>query len=678
MINTDQLHQMSNALRFLSIDAVEKAKSGHPGMPMGMADVVTVLYKYFLEYNPQDPTWLGRDRFILSNGHGSMLQYALLHLTDYGLSIEDIKNFRQLHSPTAGHPELGEAAGIETTTGPLGQGLANAVGMAIAAKMSKTRFGNELFNHKIYVSVGDGCLMEGLSHEVCELAGHLNLSNLVVLFDDNNICIDGEVTNTSSTHHKQRFESYGFKVIEANGHDYEEIYKSLEQAQTGTRPHIIFFKTHIGFGSPSKQDSSGAHGSPLGEEEVSLVRERLHWPHEPFNIPAKIKTLWLEAAENGRRNYTIWQDAFNQSTSKNNIINFFAKTDYANAINELSIFSKETLDTKTTVATRKASGNCIDVMTPVLSNIVSGSADLTGSVNTFAKGSMKAITPDDFSGNYIHYGVREHAMGSIMNGLALYGGYLPTGGTFLTFTDYMREPIRLSAMMNQQVIYVMTHDSIGLGEDGPTHQPVEHLAMLRATPNLNVFRPADQNETTSCWALALEHKETPSVMVLSRQNLPPISHSTVDNNLCAKGAYIAKSAQDENIDELDAIILATGSELSIAQEAQVLLALDNIACRVVSMPCWELFDKQDSDYKNYILPPQLSTRIAIEAASEMGWHKYIGSQGTFIGMESFGASAPASELYHHFGITANAVVHKIKELLNNEGVMASNGDLGNN
>jgi len=648
---------MANAVRFLSIDMVNKANSGHPGAPMGMADFVTVLFKDFMNYHPQKPTWKNRDRFVLSNGHASALLYSILHLTEQELTLDDLKDFRQLHSKTAGHPEYEEIKAVETTTGPLGQGIATAVGMALAQKIQAERFGEDIFNNKTYVTVGDGCLMEGISHEAAELAGNLKLNNLVVLFDSNNICIDGKVTDVSPTNIEARFKAYGFKTLSADGHNHDEIHSALTKAQNSDTPVFITFNTHIGYGS-SKVDSSGVHGSPLGKEEADETRKKLGWDHPEFTIPQDIYDEWKLASNKGIEKYSDWEKAYNALSAEQKDLLDNPVTD--KAIQKLSHLKEKATTEALGEATRKTSGNCFDVMTPHLPQLISGSADLTGSNNTLAK-SMESLNAKNYAGQYIHYGVREHAMGAIMNGLALYGGLIPTSGTFMVFADYMRTSIRLSALMKQQVIYVLTHDSIGLGEDGPTHQPVEHLAMLRATPNVHTFRPADQIETAECWQVALQSKHTPSCFALSRQSMPTVRTEHIEDNLSARGAYILK-----DMDNFTGIFMATGSEIQLALEAQSNLAKQGIATRVVSMPCQELFDEQPQSYKEVVLPSNITARVAIEAGAEFGWHKYIGIDGKFIGMEGFGASAPASELYQHFGVTSHAAKNAMVEQVAHE------------
>lgn len=648
------LKLMANSIRFLAIDAVERANSGHPGMPMGMADVATILFSEFLKFNPNDAAWADRDRFVLSAGHGSMLLYALLYLSGYpDISLDDIKNFRQLHSKTAGHPEYGELAAIETTTGPLGQGIANAVGMALAERMLNARF-SDLVNHKTYCIAGDGCLMEGISQEAISLAGHLGLSNLVVLWDDNSISIDGKTSLTTSENMKLRFEACNWQVLEIDGHNFDQIRNALKQAQSAAKPTMIACKTNIGFGSPNKINSEKAHGSPLGKDEIALTRKNLNWNYGEFEVPEEVLKSWRAAGLKNQKEYKNWQDALEKSAAKNEFVNL-QNRQLPDFSKELEALKQKVLSAKPKQATRKSSGDVLEVLTVAIPALIGGSADLTGSVNTKTPATSKAISKNDYSGRYIYYGVREHAMGAIMNGIALHKGFIPYSGTFLVFSDYMKPAIRLSALMKQQVIYVLTHDSIGLGEDGPTHQPVEHLAMLRAVPNLNVFRPADITEVIGCYEQALAHKQTPSAMVLSRQNLPFINGNA---EAVAKGGYVISDCVNPQ-----AVIIATGSEVEIALQAQAELAKQNIATKVVSMPCFELFDAQSVEYKKQILGQNI-LRVGVEAALQQGWEKYLGDNGIFIGMQSFGASAKAEDLYKHFGITAENIVTKIKNAIN--------------
>ena len=639
----NQLTLMANSIRALSMDAVQQANSGHPGMPLGMADVATVLFTQFLKFSPKHPDWYDRDRFVLSAGHGSMLLYSLLHLTGYeDMTLEEIKNFRQLHSKAAGHPEFGDAAGIETTTGPLGQGFANGVGMALAEQLLRTKFGDNQVNHKTYALVGDGCLMEGISHEAASFAGHHKLKNLVVLFDDNNISIDGETDLSVSDDHRKRFESYGWNVFSADGHDFDAISNALEKAQKSEKPSLIAFKTTIGKGSPNKAGTSGAHGSPLGVDEIKLTKETLGWNHGPFEMPDEVLELWRSVSDT-----QITEPSAALAAQLSDDLPHNWETQKA------TIFKMLKAQTDP-LATRKCSELVLNELFPVMENMLGGSADLTGSNNTKAKG-MSPIT-EGANGNYVHYGVREHAMAAIMNGVALHKGFIPYGGTFLVFTDYCRPSIRLSAIMGQRVIYVMTHDSIGLGEDGTTHQPIEHLASLRAMPNLNVFRPADLTETADAWFQALEAKNTPSVIVLTRQNVPQISNGKD----VEKGAYIIK--ESKGIRDLN--LLATGSEVAIALDVQKLLEKENIQTAVVSMPCWEIFENQPDQYKQKVLGGLPC--FAIEAASPFGWERFTRDRANIFGIDCFGLSAPAKILYNHFRLTpediANDILSKCKRI----------------
>jgi transketolase len=639
---------MANAIRALSMDAVEKAASGHPGMPMGMADVATVLFSEFLKFDPKHPHWPDRDRFILSAGHGSMLQYALLYLTGYeDMTLDEIKRFRQLGAKTAGHPEFGHAAGIETTTGPLGQGLANSVGFALAERMLAARFG-ELVDHHTYVIAGDGCLMEGISQEAISLAGHLKLNRLIVLWDDNKISIDGPTSLTTSENQIERFKACGWAAYAVDGHDHDAIRRALITANGTDRPTMIACRTKIGYGAPSKEGSEKCHGSPLGKDEIAGARKNLGWSYGEFDIPEYILTTWREVGARGAKAYGEWSKKPHDEQ-----FDRLMSGDLPDGWNEaLTVLKKKLAETNPKEATRKSSENALNVLTGVILELVGGSADLTGSNNTKAS-NQKPVTSNNYGGSYIYYGVREHAMGAVMNGMALHGGFIPYGGTFLIFTDYMRPAIRLSALMQQRVIYVMTHDSIGLGEDGPTHQPVEHLASLRAIPNLNIFRPCDATETAECWALALTQKHTPSILSLTRQNLPALRTEYTEKNMCALGGYVLSDKKDAKV-----TLIATGSEVSIAIDAQKNLSEKGIAAKVVSLPCWELFDVQPEDYKESVLGTD-TLKVAIEAASGFGWERYIGKDGIFIGMKGFGASAPAPDLYKHFGITADDTVNAI-------------------
>jgi len=638
MYSDKEYRLMANAIRLLSIKAVEKANSGHPGMPIGMADVATILFAEFLKFDPNNPAWENRDRFILSAGHGSMLLYSILYLTGYkDISLDDIKNFRQMGSKTAGHPEYGFLEGIETTTGPLGQGLANAVGMAIAEKMSAERIGHDKIDHYTYTVVGDGCLMEGISQESISLAGHLKLNKLIVLFDDNKISIDGPTSLTISEDTLARFKASGWNAISVDGHNYSQIREALKQAQESDKPTLIACNTIIGFGSPNKAGTEHCHGSPIGQEEILLIKETLNWPYKPFEIPDEVFKMWRKLGQNSYRNEECHdiKDELPKNWDKN----------------LQSLKEKFTKDGPS-ISTRKASGMALEALAADVPAMIGGSADLSGSNNTKPK-DFRAISADDFSGRYIHYGIREHAMCAIMNGIALYKGFIPYGGTFLVFSDYCRPAIRLASLMGLQVFYIMTHDSIGLGEDGPTHQPVEQLSSLRAIPNLYVFRPACSVEVTECYEIAMQIKDAPSLFSLTRQNVPTLRDKR-EENLCKKGAYIIS----EYIDELKVTIFATGSEVSIALDAQQELHNLNIGTRVVSMPCWELFDKQSEEYQSMLLNNS-SVKMAVEAGIKLGWEKYIGRDGIFIGMNGFGASAPAEELYKHFGISKENIISKL-------------------
>ena len=649
-----KLHNdLANCIRFLSIDAVQKANSGHPGMPMGMADVATVLFKNFLRFNPKNPDWLNRDRFVLSAGHGSMLLYSLLYLTGYkSISINNIKKFRQLNSICAGHPEYHPKTGIETTTGPLGQGISNAVGFAIAEEILKNKLGKDLINHKTYVLAGDGCLMEGISHEAMSLAGHLKLKNLVMLFDNNSISIDGPTNLAVSDNFKKRFEGYGWDYISINGHNEKEIFKALKKVQKAKKPTVISCKTKIGYGSPNKSGKASSHGSPLGVDEIKLVRKALNWKTKPFDIPNKILNEWRKIGQRGEILEKKWNKVlkrkkikFNQNL-KNNFTTVLKK-EKENAIKEPK-----------SLATRKCSEMTLNALTKQKNNLIGGSADLAGSNNTKTK-NHKIIKPGDFTGDYIHYGVREHAMSGVMNGIALHSNLIPYGGTFLIFSDYCKPSIRLSALMKKRVIYVMTHDSIGLGEDGPTHQPIEQLSGLRAIPNLNVFRPADRIETIECWEHALKSSKTPSVLSLTRQNLNPVRKTYPNKNLCSLGAYeVLRTNKKINL-----TILASGSEVNLALEVSHKLAKDKIYSKVISMPCMELFELQSKSYKNKILE-ETKFKISIEAGSSDCWKKYVGDNGIAFGIDEFGKSAPYKDIYKYFGLESTNIKNITKKLLN--------------
>lgn len=650
----ENLQKMANAIRALSMDAVQKANSGHPGMPMGMADVATVLFTKFLKFDASKPSWPDRDRFVLSAGHGSMLLYSLLYLTGYeDMTLDEIKNFRQWGSRTAGHPEYGHASGIETTTGPLGQGLANAVGMAIAEKMLKVQFGQDLVDHKVYCIVGDGCLMEGISHEAISLAGHLGLNNLIVLFDDNNISIDGSTDLSVSDDQLARFQASHWDVMSVDGHNFAEIEAALVKAKDCPKPVLIACKTRIGKGAPNKGGTAAVHGAPLGEEEIAAARKELNWPYAPFEISEDILYAWRKVGDRGKEHRNAWEERFKKNSQKDEFERRIKGVLPSNWEKPLQELIKSFVEEKVGLASRQSSQRVLDVLSPIIPELLGGSADLTGSNNTKAK-NMTAIKPHEFDGNYIHYGVREHGMAAIMNGIDLHGGFIPYGGTFLTFTDYCRPSIRLSALMGLRVIYVMTHDSIGLGEDGPTHQPIEHLASLRVIPNLQVFRPADAVEVAECWELALTSQKAPSILALTRQGLPLVRQG-ISENLSSKGAYIIRDCDGTR----KVTILATGSEVEIAIQAKEILDKKGVPTVVVSMPCWELFDKQDQSYKDSVLGEE-SFRIAIEAGATMGWNKYVGCEGTIIGLDHFGASAPYKILYEKFGLTADHIINLVE------------------
>ena len=649
-------HEMANAIRFLSIDAVQKANSGHPGLPMGMADVSTVLFCKYLKFNPKDPDWDDRDRFVLSAGHGSMLLYSLLYLTGYkGSSLKDIINFRQLNSRCAGHPEYGHLKGIETTTGPLGQGFANAVGMAIAERKLSKDFGSKICDHFTYVIASDGDLMEGISHEAASLAGHLKLKKLIVFFDDNGISIDGPVSLSNSENTVNRFKAYQWNTISINGHDQNQISKAISKAQKSNKPTLIACKTKIGFGSPNKQGKSSAHGAPLGLDEIELTKAKLNWEYKPFEIPDNIKSEWLIAGTRSIVKYKKWKSNANKMKSN-------SKKEYARRINGklpsninkiLNDFKKDCSNKKIAKATRQSSEMVINQISSHMPELIGGSADLTGSNNTKAS-DMKILDANNYSGNYIYYGIREHGMAAIMNGIALHKGVIPFSGTFLIFSDYCKPSIRLSALMKQRVIYVFTHDSIGLGEDGPTHQPIEQLAGLRSIPNLNVFRPADSVETAEAWQISLQSNNTPSAIALTRQSLPTIREKHVNKNLTAFGAYeIQKSLNKPRVS-----IFASGSEVEIALEVSKLLKKNKIKSRVISVPCLDKFEEQTSAYKKKIIGDS-DLNVSIEAGSDLAWEKLCPKNRLSISMNTFGASAPYKKLYEYFGISPQKIYKKI-------------------
>lgn len=650
--------QLANAIRFLAMDAVEKANSGHPGMPMGMADVATILFKDFLKFDPKNPLWPDRDRFILSAGHGSMLLYALSYLTGYEkMTIEEIRNFRQLHALTAGHPEIMPEIGVEMTTGPLGQGIATSVGFALAERILNARFGDELVSHKTYVIASDGDMMEGISHEACSLAGHLKLKNLIVLYDDNGISIDGPTSLSFTEDVAKRFESYGWQTSKIDGHDFTQIEKALREAQSADRPVLICCKTYIGYGAPTKQNTSSSHGSPLGKDEILGTREKLLWSHQDFEIPDPILNEWRAIADRGRIQSANWQKHLDASGKKDDF-NTALNADISGRIETAIAEAKRYFVTeKPKMATRATSGKVLEYLVPAIPELMGGSADLTGSVNTKVKGPAIVTADNDYQGQYIHYGVREHGMAAMMNGMSIHGGVIPYSGTFLSFADYCRPSIRLAALMKIRNVFVMTHDSIGLGEDGPTHQPVEHLASLRCIPNLLVLRPCDGIETAECWQIALNSQSTPSVLVLTRQGLPTVRDASAENK-SARGAYILSPASGE----AKVSIFATGSEIEIALNVQKQLQEKGTAAEVISVPSFELFNRQDDAYRASILG-KTTIKVAIEAAVRQGWDQLIGSDGIFIGMKSFGESAPAEILYKHFGITADAVVEAVQTRL---------------
>ncbi len=660
-LETSRMVQMANAIRALSMDAVQAANSGHPGMPMGMADVATVLWGEYLKHDPKTPDWADRDRFVLSAGHGSMLIYALLHLSGYDApTIEDIRNFRQLGSPCAGHPENFLLAGVECTTGPLGQGLAMAVGMAIAERKLNADFGDDLVDHRTWVIAGDGCLMEGINHEAIGLAGHLKLGRMNVLWDDNNITIDGSTDLSTSENIKARYEATGWHVVSCNGHDFDDIRRAMDEAVADERPSLIACSTVIGKGAPNKQGTSATHGAPLGDDEIAAARDLLGWDAKPFEIPDQVLADWRSTSENGQNAYRSWLDRLSSDGRRaeferrmaGDLPESFSLDDY---IGKLIAEPQK-------VATRKASEMALAQINGQLTETMGGSADLTGSNNTKA-GGIGPFTADDYLGRYIYYGIREFGMAAAMNGMALHGGVIPYGGTFLVFTDYCRGAIRLSALQEARVIYVMTHDSIGLGEDGPTHQPIEHVQSLRMIPNLLVMRPADAVETAECWDIALRENDRPTVLALSRQNLPQVRNTLDETGMCSKGAYRLKQANAGR----RVILIATGSEVHVALECAEQLEQQGIGADVVSMVCTELFDEQDESYKADLLPnvdPGEILRVSIEAGTTFGWERYTMANGLNIGIDRFGASAPAPDLFEKFGITADAIVPQIMNKLN--------------
>lgn len=645
---------MANAIRALSMDAVQAANSGHPGMPMGMADVATVLFSDFLKFDPKAPNWADRDRFVLSAGHGSMLIYSLLHLTGYDRpTMQDIRDFRQLSSPCAGHPENFKLDGVEATTGPLGQGFAMAVGMAIAERHLNAHFGNDLVDHKTWVIAGDGCLMEAINHEAVGLAGHLRLGRLNVLWDDNDITIDGGTELSTSEDIPARYRASGWHVVSCDGHDFDDIRRALKEAEADPRPSLVACKTVIGYGAPTKQGTSATHGAPLGDEEIAGTRSALSWDHAPFVIPDDVSAAWQALGNKGAEAHAAWNERLAGHGDKNEF-----ERRMSGALpdgNAMQDYLEELAKDPPKVATRKASEMALGAVTAALPDMIGGSADLTGSNNTKTP-STKPLTKDDYSGRYIYYGIREFGMAAAMNGMALHGGIIPYGGTFLVFTDYCRGAMRLSAIQNTRSIYVMTHDSIGLGEDGPTHQPIEHVQSLRAMPNMHVFRPADAIETAECWALAIKRSNGPSTLALTRQGLPPIRHD-VSVNHCEKGAYRVKAAEAEK----QAVIVATGSEVSLAMDVAALLEAAGHGADVVSMPCTELFDEQSEEYKSDLLGSAGLLRISIEAGTTFGWERYTGLDGLRFGIDSFGASAPINDLFAHFGLTAEAIAPQIIE-----------------
>jgi len=658
---------LANAIRALSMDAVQQAKSGHPGAPMGMADIAEVLWNDFLQHNPSNPEWLNRDRFVLSNGHGSMLIYSLLHLSGYDLSIDDLKNFRQLHSKTAGHPEYGYAPGVETTTGPLGQGITNAIGMALAEKTLAAQFnqaGHEIIDHNSYSFLGDGCLMEGISHEACSLAGTLGLGKLIAFYDDNGISIDGEVEGWFTDDTPKRFESYGWQVIPAiDGHDADAIFAAIEAAKANPdQPTLICCKTIIGFGSPNKEGKEDCHGAPLGDDEIALTRKQLGWSYGPFDIPADIREEWdardagYDAEQIWNKDFAAYAEAYPELAAE--LLRRIAGDLPENFSADADAYIAQLQADGNTIASRKASQNTLNAFGPMLPEMLGGSADLAGSNLTLWSGS-KGVSKDDANGNYVFYGVREFAMSAIMNGAALHGGFIPYGATFLVFMEYARNAVRMAALMKQRVLFVYTHDSIGLGEDGPTHQPIEQIPNLRLTPNLDTWRPCDTVESAVAWKSSLERTDGPAALIFSRQNLPHQDRSAEQVANVAKGGYVLSDSDAAP----KAIIIATGSEIGIAQEAAASLRAQGKAIRVVSMPCTEAFERQDAAYQESVLPAAVTARVAVEAAHADYWYKYVGLQGRIVGMTTFGESAPAGQLFEMFGFTADNVAAQVTELL---------------
>lgn len=651
--NSKNHDNMANAIRMLSAEMIEKANSGHPGLPLGIADVATVLFSKFIKSNPKKPKWFDRDRFVLSAGHGSALLYSVFYLMGHhDINIDDIKNFRQLGAKTAGHPEYGHLEGIDITTGPLGQGLASSVGMALAERVLNARFGNDLCNHYTYVLLGDGCLMEGISEEAISLAGHLKLGKLIALWDNNEITIDGRVNIASSTNQIARFKANGWNTISIDGHSEKQITKAIKTAQNSDKPTLIACKTIIGYGTNKKKDTSDAHGAPLGKEELQALRTKLNWSAPEFETPKEILNLWREAGKKSIEQYNTWSENYKNSSKefKDALLGKLPK----NWDKELNALKKQAIEQKTNVATRKASNMCLEAIVPNIPELIGGSADLTGPNLTSIK-TMQTITAKNYNGNKIHYGIREHAMGAIMNGLALHEGLIPYGGTFFVFSDYLRPAMRLAAIMGLRCIYVMTHDSIGVGEDGATHQPIEHLASFRAMPNILTFRPCDVVETAEAWQIALSQEKTPSILALSRQNLETLRTDSKEN-LSSLGAYIISDVKKGKTRQ--ATLIATGSEVSLAIKAQAKLLEENIDVAVVSMPCMELFEKQSPTYQDEILGNVV--RIAIEAGAKFGWEKFVGRNGDIIGMDGFGASAPAVQLFEHFGITLQEIIESVK------------------